>query len=793
MKEMLESLKPFVLPHMGDEVVYLDTGSTDDTDRQAKKWGCKVIRRPDLAKEGFADMIKKWLPDLYEDVKDEPQLKQGRTILDFAGARQIATDAAKNDLIFWIDTDDVLTGGDMLRALVPHFFEQMDRGALFLPYDYAFDPDGTCTTVLWRERLVRKKYYEWLGCCHETLLPRNRVPEPIAQCPHQEIRIIHKNHKFTKWSDVRNYVILRSAYENAKEAGGWLDPRWDFYLGNAMRGLEMWDEALKWYTRVLGRSGSKEDRFTAAMNIGTIYMIKNRQWRALDWFNQSEKIFPNEPRVWFAKARAYLELKKYTEAILYTEIGKGFPVPPVLTAVDPTGYDFYPDMFAARASQEIGRHDEALRYARQALQRRPDFDIAQELTKAIEQEGINAKVKEAIQITAEHASSIDCAKTIIQSLKPELRQGVRELQIEEKFDRDPKTITWLTGPTVEQWDGTSNGDGIGGSEKMVLLLSREFAARGYKVEVFGNPKEENLWKEIDGIEWKPYQAFNPASFYDTLVIWRIHEFSDLPLKANKVFFDLHDVQDPRHYVEGRMMKVDKYLFKSEYHTRTVKEILGDKALVTRNAIDVTHFTPEEPVVKDLKKVIFCSSGDRGLKETLRIWDRVVRGDPELHLHIFYGFTPFYRKHAADREYQYFGDERCDRHMLDYEEEIYQLVDKLPRVTLHGRVSHEELAKHLMESSIWLYPTTFEEISCMAAMEAQAAGAIPVVYPTGALEETVFVGHKCKTRDEACGAIRKIITLGHDLDDERFKMAAEAKERFDIKALATEWLELFSKE
>jgi glycosyltransferase involved in cell wall biosynthesis len=67
------------------------------------------------------------------------------------------------------------------------------------------------------------------------------------------------------------------------------------------------------------------------------------------------------------------------------------------------------------------------------------------------------------------------------------------------------------------------------------------------------------------------------------------------------------------------------------------------------------------------------------------------------------------------------------------------------VTVHGRVSHEELAKAMNETQVWAYPTEFTEIHCITALKAQEAGCYPVVTNVGALAETVQSGVKLKTQ------------------------------------------------
>lgn len=790
----LKSLKPFIRKKWGDEIVVVDTGSTDDTARVALNHGAHVLNRPDLTSNNMLDLVKKYRPDYYDRCVAWPKFSGG-FLSDFAKARTIATEAAFNNIVFWIDSDDILEGAPDLREKCAEFFSDPKNTAIFMQYDYAFDEnDGSCTTILWRERILRRNQYVWKGVCHESMVPLNGVVEGVHRFDPQDGRIVHKNHTGSRFSDVRNYVILRRALEEAKEKGEWQDPRWLFYLGNACRGLEDFGEAAQWYGRLLKKSGSRDDRFTASLNLGMIYLIRGRPWRALDWFFQAHKIFPAEPRSYFGIARAYHDLGSHREAVTWTEFGRNFPKPDILTAVDPNAYSFYPAIFECLSLRELGDWQSAMEVAQQTAQQRPNFFAAQELVKETNALANNTELKNRIVTTIQHAHSPAGAMDIIQALKPELRQHYEEFQLESSAPQAEKHITYLCGPTVEPWDYTSDADGLGGSEKMVIQLTREWAKAGYKVDVYGKPKSENAYKtDSNGVIWKPFGAFNPKLPRDIVIIWRHHGILDGNIEARKIYVDLHDVQDPRAFTAARRNQVDGYFFKSGFHAGPLLDTFpssDEKVIISRNGIDLTDFELKKDEPRDLQKVVFCSSADRGLLGTLRIWRRIQKSYPKATLHVFYGFTPLYRTRALASSYQHFWDEGAERHMFDYEEQCYQLMDKMDSVVAHGRVSHELMAHELSTAGVWLYPTGFPEISCMSAMEAQIAGAIPICSPTGALMETVQFGHLVKTPDEFVGALHKVFDRGHDLDTYRDDMSAWARKTFDVKTLARDWMERF---
>jgi len=260
--------------------------------------------------------------------------------------------------------------------------------------------------------------------------------------------------------------------------------------------------------------------------------------------------------------------------------------------------------------------------------------------------------------------------------------------------------------------------------------------------------------------------------------------------------DLHDVQNPADYTPARLAKLTAAIFKSDFHLSPVRESgvawSSVPAVVLRNGVDPQHFEdPETP--RDLKRLIFASSADRGLQSALRVFARVKALHRDATMDVYYGFTGLYFQKAATQEYQYFGDCGAERHLLDYAEECFGMCDSLG-VKLHGRIGHKALAQELQSSSVLIYPTKFPEISCMAVLEAQAAGCIPVTSDMGALKESnkhgILIPASAK-EDVYVSTIHGIFSKGADLDTHRTEMSKDILSRYDFDALASEWLEILA--
>jgi len=128
------------------------------------------------------------------------------------------------------------------------------------------------------------------------------------------------------------------------------------------------------------------------------------------------------------------------------------------------------------------------------------------------------------------------------------------------------------------------------------------------------------------------------------------------------------------------------------------------------------------------KVFYGSSYDRGLQHLLKMWPKVLEAVPNAELHICYGWDLF------DKIF----NDNPERKM--WKAKINKLMDQ-KGIVHHGRLGKKELQKVRKECGVWAYPTHFQEINCITALEAQNDGLVPVTMDFAALKETVHGGTK----------------------------------------------------
>ena len=367
-----------------------------------------------------------------------------------------------------------------------------------------------------------------------------------------------------------------------------------------------------------------------------------------------------------------------------------------------------------------------------------------------------------------------------------------------------------------KFDGnTIKKQSLGGSESALYHIAKCIAGEGYSVKVFNNCDTPGMY---DGVNYNPLvdiylfnrwnsckvfissRSFKPVFFdvnADAKIIW-LH---DMP---NVAFLDQYDF-------ETMDFSAYKFFALSKYHAEQWQEFLkiaSDRFYITRNGFDPSRFAKKEilSVSRPLSrtdrlqrkprndrgrpsltgrggernkyKLIYSSRPNRGLDVLLDIFPEIKKQIPEAELHVF--------------SYSLSEDDRA----------IEPYMDKLNQngVKFRGSVSQEVLANEIMESRVFVYPSTFKETSCISAIEAQAAGTPIVTTNLAALPETVENGVSGVVIDGDAYSleyqkkfVREVVNL--ITDDEYWNSLSEggkkrAERFFTWKNIALEWVDYF---
>jgi glycosyltransferase involved in cell wall biosynthesis/tetratricopeptide (TPR) repeat protein len=321
---------------------------------------------------------------------------------------------------------------------------------------------------------------------------------------------------------------------------------------------------------------------------------------------------------------------------------------------------------------------------------------------------------------------------------------VHALRIKDGSAKEP---AWMNAPRVTIWipnapqpfDPQSPRTGhVGGSEEAVIHLAPWLAQLGARVEVYGRPVDSEFKAHVvSSVIWRPLEEFDPARLTGAVLVWRSPRHAAWLKKENprlRVLNWLHDTSygaTPDDYAT-----VDGTIVLSQFHAEAIAENDGFDGpfLFAANGIEPGDWAFDKEAERDPNLVIYSSAPNRGLDLLLEAWPRIHAEVPTAKLEIFYGWEITRQMMAANPQLNAeLGPllEKLERAFID-------LADK--GVTYRGGVGHDELHGAFRRASVWAYPVySFDEIFCITAIKAQAAGAWPVVMDRGAIPEVVQYG------------------------------------------------------
>lgn len=703
---------------------------------------------------------------------------------DFAHKRNWLADKVESEYYFRLDTDDVIDGVqnlDKVRARI----NELEPDVLYFQYVYSQDVDGNCVARHWRETIIRKdENHYWKKRIHENIFVEDQ--DLFKGAKEEAIRIIHcpaEGHHEESFD--RNLKILLEEYNEDKEN---TDPRTIAYLGRMMMGLGRWAEAVGFLQLLVKKSGWDDDKYFAYAELGFCHCQLKEYEQAIAACFEAIELNPNYPDAYICLGEIYINTRQFKKANTWLTQANTKKIPDTMYVVDPTRYSIRLAMNLAMSYFGIGEFEKAKLFFDKASAIAPSNDFINENRKLI-QDGYNQDqyIKKLLWILHYlKENDGDKIPKLIESAPKNVMNDERVQALRHNI-LPPKTwpensIAIFCGESWEEWADPSVISGLGGSEEAVVYLSRELVKKGYDVTVFNGCGD--LEGVYNGVKYEPYYNFNPNDKYDILIAWRGNVFKHKELKARKRYIWKHDVPQKDQYNKETLDRFDKIIVQSEYHKSLFEDYIpDDKFLVGRNGINVDDF-------KDLKqernpvRMIYASSYDRGIQHLLQRWPEIREEVPNAELHLFYGWDVYdqmIKKGFRSKEFK---------------DNMVQLMSQ-EGIVEHGRVGHKKLNKEYQKSGVWVYPCHFEEISCIAAMKAQANGAVPVVVDYAALKETVKEGVKVHGKaddtivmDEYIKKLIDILKNENKQADYRAKSMAR-KEEFSWAGVADLWISDFN--
>jgi GR25 family glycosyltransferase involved in LPS biosynthesis len=333
----------------------------------------------------------------------------------------------------------------------------------------------------------------------------------------------------------------------------------------------------------------------------------------------------------------------------------------------------------------------------------------------------------------------------------------------KKYNTD--TILFYTGFSNELWNiSYTKTNALGGSEKAIIYLAKELSQK-YKIIITGDVLEEN----IDNISFvHRFSIQDKKIHFKYIIVSRyVSFFTMFPnFTADKLILMAHDTHfmnnlincklTEKEIIDSNLNKIDCCVCLTKWQKTEYQKLYPNlKYVIINNGIPIDLFPQKKYKVKS--SFIYTSGSVRGLKRLLELWPEITQLLPDSTLNI--------------ASYENFPNNELDN-------ELEKVINTFGNVFHLGKLNQQKLYTLMDKTEFWLYPCSFNETSCITAMEMMMSEVICLYYPIAGLTDTMN-GHGIQITEG-----NEITSLKNKLAD--LKLAKDYAITCSWKNRAQEW-------
>ncbi|MFT9076083.1 glycosyltransferase [Ethanoligenens sp.] len=316
--------------NIADEIIVVDTGSTDAT----------------------KDVAKRFTNQIYDFT----------WIDDFSAARNFAFQKASMDYIMWLDADDILLPDDRVRLIELKKTLDPSVDVVMMLYHVKFDMDGNPLFSYHRERLVkRSRHFAWVEPVHEYIPVSGNVRTT-------EIAVTHT--KLHAAATGRNLAI----YEKMRKSGRSLTPRGLYYYARELKDNGKNVEAAQMFLNFLeSGSGWVEDNISACLELAACYQLRHLPEKQV--LSLLHSFLYDTPRAEACCQLGYFykNQNNFSRALFWFQLATTLHKPEKSWGFfQPDCWGYTPHLELAVCYDRLGRRDEAERHNEIAAQYKPN-------------------------------------------------------------------------------------------------------------------------------------------------------------------------------------------------------------------------------------------------------------------------------------------------------------------------------------------------------------------------------------------------------------------------------------
>jgi len=741
-----------------------------------------------ISDTGSTDKTKEIILDFFKERNIRGELFNDEW-KDFGHNRSKALEHAfgKSKYLLVFDADDEICGDFILPVLT--------KDSYHLQFG---DVNGTSYTRI--QIINNKKKWKYIGVLHEIINCIEHTPVTMEIIGGNYYTISGKSGDRSRDGNkyLKDALILEKAYEEAIKNNDNIYNRYGFYCANSYFDSGKSEEAIKWYKITLTNNNWEQEKYISCLRLYQCYNVLNQKETGMFYLVQSF-IYDKERVECLYELVSYYCCNNLNDiAYNYYNIVKIFYNNNFLTEglnnklfLDVGKANLYLPYYMIIVSDKVKDCDTGIQmyriiFIKKYIERSKFFigNMLYNLQFFIE--GVNNDLH-FIQLFREYIDFLISINYPIYDHEfmviyekygiflPKCPESLFSLEECRKSNK----ILFYSGYSPFKWNNTySINNALGGSETAMTCLTKSFPEK-YEIYVAGNVEEEKndniTYVHFDNL----YNLIKNNAFH-TIIVSRYLNFYELykNFSAYQTFIWGHDITL---YAYGTNLSVENILTKwsskitgcicqTEWHKDLFLSSfpqLKEKINIINNGINTDLFNIENK--KGKNKFVYTSCSERGLYKLTQLWTSILEYLPDAQLFI--------------SSYNDFPKSEEDNIILEF-------IKINPSVKHLGKLNRKELYILMSSVEYWLYPSYFQETSCITSLELLASEVICLYYPLAGLVNTLGdYGIKISEGNE----IDKLISLTTEQKTELRKRGKEYALSCSWKNRANEWCKLIFKQ
>ena len=301
---------------IADEIIIVDTGSTDDTISIAQNYTSNIYKF-------------QWIDD-------------------FSAARNYSFSKATMEYVMWLDADDIILEEDKEKILQLKTELDGDISAVYLYYNTGVDENGKPSLSYYRERIVKNGAdLLWIEPVHEHL-------SYIGKSMKSDAAITHGHKTENEQRSNRNLNI----YEKQIANGTQLSPRAQYYYARELRTHNRIDDAIEMYQKFLeNETAWYEDKITACLDLSYCYASKDDSQNVIDILFHCLTFAVPRQDICCRLGDYFREKSLYKQAIFWYNTALSLPKPDGMGFVFGDYLNFIPHIWLCVCHDRLGEYD----------------------------------------------------------------------------------------------------------------------------------------------------------------------------------------------------------------------------------------------------------------------------------------------------------------------------------------------------------------------------------------------------------------------------------------------------